>query len=153
MTWCWWLWHLLKYSAAREAIATKLSQVSLHFSCNPFQWVNTKSKTIQSNLCITTTWGTKFLWLLKTGGRYKEGLCITAKTVNSDIWSLYKGMHYFWPNHTLILTGFLEKEKPNKYVVIKQHIINNFKTKISWEFIITSGISTLRNKKPGTSFK
>ena len=46
---------------------------------------------LQSNLCITTTWGTKFLWSLQTGGRYKEDLCITAKTVNSDIWSLYKG--------------------------------------------------------------
>ena len=35
--------------------------------------------------------GTKFLQSLLTGGRYKEGLCIiTAKTVNSHIWSLYK---------------------------------------------------------------
>ena len=49
------------------------------------------SHIIQSNLCITTTWGTKFLWSLYTGGRYKEDLCITVKTVNSDIWSLYKG--------------------------------------------------------------
>ena len=37
-----------------------------------------------------TTWGIKFLWSLQTGGRYKEDLCITAKTVNSDIWSLDK---------------------------------------------------------------
>ena len=46
---------------------------------------------LQSNLCITTTWGTKFLWSLQTGGSYKEDLCKTAKTVNSDIQSLYKG--------------------------------------------------------------
>ena len=50
---------------------------------------------IQSNLCITTTWGTKFLQLLQTGGRYEEDLCITAKTANSDIWSLYKGSIIF----------------------------------------------------------
>ena len=42
------------------------------------------------NLRITTTWGTKFLWSLWTGGRYKEDWCIIAKTVFSDIWSLYK---------------------------------------------------------------
>ena len=52
-------------------------------------------KHIQSNLCITTTWGTKFLWSLQTGGRYKEDQCITTKTVNSDIWSLYKGSIIF----------------------------------------------------------
>ena len=37
------------------------------------------------------TWGMKFLRSLQTGGRYKEDLWIRAKTVNSDIWSLYKG--------------------------------------------------------------
>ena len=40
---------------------------------------------IQSNLCITTTLGTKFLRSLETGGRYKEDLCITPKTIDSDI--------------------------------------------------------------------
>ena len=50
---------------------------------------------IQSNLCITTTWGIKFLQLLQTGGRYEEDLCITAKTANSDIWLLYKGSIIF----------------------------------------------------------
>ena len=28
-------------------------------------------------------------------------------------------------------------------VVIKEHIVNDFKTKISWEFLMTSRISTL----------
>ena len=37
----------------------------------------------------------KFVWLLWTGDRYKEALCIMAKTVNSDIWSLYKGSIIF----------------------------------------------------------
>ena len=50
---------------------------------------------LQSNMCITTTWWTKFLWSLQTGGRYKEDLCITAKTVDSDIWLLYKGSIIF----------------------------------------------------------
>ena len=40
---------------------------------------------LQSNLCITTTGGTKFLRSLQTGGRYKADPCITAKTVNSNI--------------------------------------------------------------------
>ena len=44
---------------------------------------------IQSNLFITTTWGTKFVWSLWAGSRYKEDLYIAAKTVNSDIWSLF----------------------------------------------------------------
>ena len=52
-------------------------------------------KCLQSNLFITTTWGTKFPRSLQTGGRYKENLCITAKTVNSDIWSLYTGSIIF----------------------------------------------------------
>ena len=33
--------------------------------------------------------------------------------------------------------------KQKNYVVTKQHIINSFKEKISWEFILTSRISTL----------
>ena len=37
----------------------------------------------------------KFLWSLQKGGRYKEGLCITAKTDDSDIWSLSKGSIIF----------------------------------------------------------
>ena len=37
----------------------------------------------------------KFLWSLWTGDHYKEDLCIMAKTVNSDIWSLYKGSIIF----------------------------------------------------------
>ena len=48
---------------------------------------------VQSNLCIMTTWGTNRQ--VKTGGRYKKDLCITAKTVNSKIWSLYKGSTTF----------------------------------------------------------
>ena len=47
------------------------------------------------------------------------------------------------------------------YVVMKQHIRNNFKAKISWEFIMTFMISTLCSGRhmqvikthPGTSFK
>ena len=35
--------------------------------------------------------------------------------------------------------------KTQNYVVIKQHVINNFKTKISREFIMTSRINTLRS--------
>ena len=35
--------------------------------------------------------GAKFLWSLQTGGRHEEDLCITAKTVNSNIWLLFKG--------------------------------------------------------------
>ena len=50
---------------------------------------------LQSNLCITTTWGTKFLWSLQTGGRHREALHKTTKTVNSDIWLLYKGSTIF----------------------------------------------------------
>ena len=50
---------------------------------------------MQSNLCITTTWGTKFMWSLQTHGHYKEDLCIMAETVNSDIWLLYKGSIIF----------------------------------------------------------
>ena len=56
-----------------------------------FNWV----LTLQSNLCITTTSGTKFLQQLQTGGHYREDLCITAKTVNSDIWLFYKGSNTF----------------------------------------------------------
>ena len=88
---------------------------------------------VQSNLCITNTWRTKFLRLLEKGGRYKEELCITAKTVNWDIWSLYKGSIIFH-----LITHNTNKNKSacifvrNKnYVVIKQHITNNFNTKIS----------------------
>ena len=50
---------------------------------------------LQSDLCITTTWGTKFPWLLQTGSCYKKGLCITTRTVNSDIWLLHKGSIVF----------------------------------------------------------
>ena len=42
-----------------------------------------------------TTWGTKFLWSLWTSGRDREGLCITAKTVDNDIWWQYKGRIIF----------------------------------------------------------
>ena len=58
-------------------------------------WWSCANIHIQSNLCIVTTWGIKFLWSLKTGGHFKEHLCITAKTVNSDIWSLHKGKMIF----------------------------------------------------------
>ena len=54
-----------------------------------------KKFVLQPNLCITTTWGTKFQWSLQTGGCYKEDLCITTKIANSDIWSLYKGSIVF----------------------------------------------------------
>ena len=50
---------------------------------------------LQSNLCISTTWGTKFLWSLQTGGRHREALHKMTKTVNSDIWLLYKGSIIF----------------------------------------------------------
>ena len=80
-----------------------------------------------------TTWGTKFLWSLQAGGRYKEDLCIKVKTANSDIWSLYKGSII---SH--LITHETEKNKsaciftPNKKLCcVKQYIINNFKTKIS----------------------
>ena len=55
------------------------------------------------------------MWSLQTGGRYKEDLCITAKTVNSDIQSLYKGNIIF---HLIThdTDSFLEKEKTNKFL-------------------------------------
>ena len=55
---------------------------------------------------MKTTWGTKFLRSLWTGGRYKEDLCRTAKTVNSDIWSLYKENIIFH-----LITHDIEKNK------------------------------------------
>ena len=68
---------------------------------------NNSALRIQSNLCKTTIWGTKFLQsLLWAGGRYKEDLCITAKTVNSDIWSLYKESIIFH-----LITDDIEKNK------------------------------------------
>ena len=76
---------------------------------------NIKRMNIQSNLSITTNWGTKFLWSLQAGGRYKEDLCITAKTSNSDIWSLYKG-NIIFQLITEDADSFLEKEKINKYL-------------------------------------
>ena len=67
---------------------------------------NNSALRIQSNLCITTIWGTKFLQSLWAGGRNKEDLCITAKTVNSDIWSLYKESIIFH-----LITYDIEKNK------------------------------------------
>ena len=67
---------------------------------------NTNQYILQSNLCITTTWGTKFLQLLQTGGRYEEDLCITTKTVNRVIWSLFKGSITF-----LLITHDTDKNK------------------------------------------
>ena len=66
-----------------------------------------------------------------------------AKTVNSDIWWLYKGSITFH-----LITHDTDENKSTciflrNNVVIKQYIINNFKTKISWEFIMTCRISTL----------
>ena len=61
---------------------------------------------MQSKLCITTTWGTKFLQLLWIGDRYKEDLCITAKTVNIDIWLLYEESIIFH-----LITHDIEKNK------------------------------------------
>ena len=86
--------------------AAEKNGIRLMFGC---------SDSVQSNLSITTTWGTTFLWLFQTGGCYKEDLCITAKTVNSDIWSLYKGSIIF---HLIThdMTGFLEKEKTKKFL-------------------------------------
>ena len=79
-----------------------------------------------------------------------------VKTVSSDIWSLYKGSIIFhlithdtdrfsW-NKKSWKTKINERVflfETKNYVVIKQHIINNLKAKISWEFILTSRISTL----------
>ena len=77
-----------------------------------------------------TNWGTKFLRSLWTGGRYKEDLCITAKTVNSDIWSLYKeSIIFHLIKHDIEKKIFSFETKGN--VVTKQHIVNDFKTKIS----------------------
>ena len=102
-------------------------------------------KVVQSNLCITTTWGTKFLRSLQTGGCYADNLHITVKTVYSDIWYLYKGGIIFY-----LITHDTEKNKSacilvqNKNnFVIKQHVINNFKNKISRELIVISWASTL----------
>ena len=53
-----------------------------------------------------TTWGMKFPQSLWTGGRYKEDLYITTKTVNSDIWSLYKESIIFH-----LITHDIEKNK------------------------------------------
>ena len=102
-------------------------------------------KVVQSNLCITTTWGTKFLRSLQTGGCYADDLHITVKTVYSAIWYLYKGSIIFH-----LITHDTEKNKSacilvqNKNnFVIKQHVINNFKNKISRELIVISWASTL----------
>ena len=74
--------------------------------------------------------GTKFLRSLWTGGRCKEDLCITAKTVNSDIWSLYKeSIIFHLITHDIEKNKFSFETKGN--VVIKQHIVNDFETKIS----------------------
>ena len=74
-----------------------------------------------------------FLWSLYAGGRYKADFCITAKTANSDIWSLYKGRIIFH-----LITHDTDKNKSvcifvqnKKLCCIKQYIIHNFKTKIS----------------------
>ena len=113
---------------------------------------------LQSNLCITTTWGTKFLWSLQTGGFYTEGLCITVKTVNSDIWSLYKGSIIFH-----LITHDTDKNKSayiflrnkklccDKTTYYKKHIFRiyyDFQDKHFVQWSLYSG-----NEKPGTSFK
>ena len=67
----------------------------LFCQCSKRKIFTAARKTVQSNLCITTTWGTKFLWSLQTGGRYKEDLCITAKTNNSDIWLFFFFVLFF----------------------------------------------------------
>ena len=75
----------------------------------------------------------KFLWSLWTGDHYKEDLCIMAKTVNSDIWSLYKGSIIFH-----LITHDTDKYKSacifvrnKKLCFDKTTYYNNFKTKIS----------------------
>ena len=95
---------------------------------------------VQSNLRITTTWGTNFLRSLWTCGRYKEDLCITAKTVNSDIWSLYKESIIFH-----LITRYWKKinQRVFSFETKGNVVINDFKTKLSWEFLMTSTISTL----------
>ena len=90
---------------------------------------------IQSNLCITTTWGTKFLWSLQISGRYKEDLWITVKTVNCDTWLLYKGSITFH-----LITHDTDKSKSACIFVQnkKQHCDKttyNFKTKISGDLL------------------
>ena len=77
---------------------------------------------IQSNLCITITWGTKFL------RRYKEDLCITAKTVNSGIWPLYKGRiifhlitHDTGKNKSACIFNRNKKQCCDKTINYKQH--------------------------------
>ena len=72
----------------------------------------------------------KFLRSLWTGGCYKEGLCITAKTVNSDIWLLYKEsiiLHLITKKINWHIFSFKTKDN----VVIKRHTINDCKMKIS----------------------
>ena len=79
---------------------------------------------VQSNLCITTTCGTKFPWSLWAAGRYKADLCITAKTDNSDIWSLYKGSFIF-----KLITHDTDRNKPacifarNKKRCVKTNVV------------------------------
>ena len=93
------------------------------------------------NVCITTTWGTKYLWSLYTGGCHREGLCITAKTVNSDIWLLYKGSIIFH-----LITHDTGKNKPGYIFVWNKKLCcvkTTYKKFILWEFIMTSRISTL----------
>ena len=75
----------------------------------------------------------KCLWSLWTGDHYKEDLCIMAKTVNSDIWSLYKGSIIFH-----LITHDTDKYKSacifvrnKKLCCDKTTYYNNFKTKIS----------------------
>ena len=68
------------------------------------------------------------MWSLQAGGRYKEDVCITAKTANSDIWSLYKGSIIFH-----LITHDTDKNKSacifaqnKKLYFVKQYIINDF---------------------------
>ena len=102
-------------------------------------------KVVQSNLCITTTRKTKFVQSLQTGGRYEEDLLITVKTVNSDIWYLYKGsiiFHFTTHDTKNNKSACILVQNKNNFV-IKQHVINNFKNKISRELIVISWASTL----------
>ena len=93
-------------------------------------------------LCITTTWGTKFLWSLYTGGHYREALCTTAKTVNSGIWLLYKGSIIFH-----LIRHHIDKNK-SAYIFVWNKTLccdktTDLKKLISWKFIMTFSISTL----------
>jgi hypothetical protein len=69
----------------------------MFYEAEPLYWKENITK-VQSNLCTTTTPGTRNLWALLTGGCYSEvALCYKNRkwdpkmVVAVDNWSLFEG--------------------------------------------------------------